>query len=154
MRKIFALLLIASALIAGCKNYGDRLKVNDKNEIYYKDGASKDDARKLADYFLKNGVFDSKTPQSVQLTKSTDTFNIKLVVDKKKAQEKLMNMESNFAALGMLISMQVFNGKPVRIMFADEYMKTFKEFKAVSMSMPADSATGNSSDKDSSQVAR
>lgn len=153
MRKIVSLLLMASALIAGCKNYGDRLKVNDKNEIYYKDGASKDDAQKLADYFLKSGVFDSKTPQSVQLTKSTDTFNIKLVVDKKKAQEKLTNMESNFTALGMLISMQVFNGKPVRIMFADEYMKTFKEFQAVSMGMPADS-TGSNSSADSSQMAR
>jgi pectate lyase len=117
----------------GCKSYGDKIKINDQSEVYYKDGATKEEAQKLGDFLLKNNYFDTKTEKSVQLTKDADTFDVRFVVDKARAQESLKETQETFSALGMLLSMEVFGGKYVSVMLADPYMKTFSEIKAVNL---------------------
>jgi hypothetical protein len=127
MGKLLSALIIVSIALSACNSYGDKLKVNDKSEVYYKDGATSEDAKKLGDYLLKEGYFDSTNEKSVQLSKTKDTFNVKFVVDKKRAEASLNETEATFTAFGMLLSMQVFDGKPTKVMLADPYMKTFRE---------------------------
>jgi hypothetical protein len=138
MRKILVFLSVIVFAI-GCNSYGDKIKINDKSEVYYKDGASKDEAKKLGDYLLQNGYFDTKSEKSIQLSKTKDTFNVKFVVDKKRAETGMKETESTFTALAMLLSYQVFNGKPTRIMLADQYMKTIREIPVQTLGGSQDS---------------
>jgi hypothetical protein len=149
MRKILGFLAVLVFLIS-CNSYGDKLKINDKSEVYYKDGATKEDAKKLGDYLLQNGYFDTKSQKSIQLSKNKDTFNVKFVVDKKRAESEMKDTEGTFTALGMLLSYQVFNGKPTRIMLADQYMKTFRELPAQTLGGSSSDSTANHTAPDSS----
>jgi len=132
MRKLFMLFCVAAVLVTACNSYGDKIKVNNKSEVYYKDGASKEEAQALGDFLLKNNYFDSLSEKTVQLTKTKDTFNVKFVVDKAKI-EKDANTEFLFQILGAAISSSVFKNKPVKIVLADTYIKAFKAFLPYSL---------------------
>jgi hypothetical protein len=151
MRKM-VLFLAVIILTTSCSSYGDKVKINDKSEVYYKDGASKEYAKKLGDYLLQNGYFDTKSDKSIQLTKTKDTFNVKFVVDKKRAETEMKETESTFTALGMLLSYQVFGGKPTRIMLADQYMKTFRELPPQTLGASTDSTADHSAADSTTEV--
>jgi hypothetical protein len=146
MRKLITLLLFIAVATASCNSYGDKLNINDKSEVYYKEGASKEDAKKLGDYLLKNNYFDTKSQKTVQLTKTKDTFNVKFVVDKTLAEKEASSIESTFTAFGMLLSLQVFDGKPTKVKLADKYLETFREIpvQTLGKGLPDNAATGNS----------
>jgi hypothetical protein len=148
MRKLLFLFCFATLVITACNSYGDKVKINDKSEVYYKDGASADDAQRLGNYLLKNNYFDSTNQKSVQLTKNKDTFNVKFVVDKAKVEQQ-GNSEFLFQILGAAISSGVFANKPVKVILADQYMKGFKDILPYSIGT-AD--TSGSAGKDSSDT--
>lgn len=154
MKQILIVFMFASFAVAGCNSYGDKVKVNDKSEVYYKEGASKEEAQKLGDYLLKNNYFDAKTEKSIQLTKTKDTFNVKFVVDRAMAEKEIPAIESTFTALGMLLSLQVFNGKPTKIMLADAYMKTFREIPVQTLGSQMSDSTAPVKTTDSSMISK
>ena len=139
MKKLVALFCFAALLVTACNSYGDKIKINDKSEVYYKDGASKDDAQRLGNFLLKNSYFDSLSEKSVQLTKNKDTFDVKFVVDKAKVEQQ-GNSEFLFQILGAAISSEVFANKPVKVILADQYMKGFKDVLPYSLEDPADTS--------------
>jgi len=149
MRKLFMLFCVAAVLVTACNSYGDKIKVNNKSEVYYKDGASKEEAQALGDFLLKNNYFDSLSEKTVQLTKTKDTFNVKFVVDKAKI-EKDANTEFLFQILGAAISSSVFKNKPVKIVLADTYMKAFKDVLPYSLNETPDSSGTNADDSSNS----
>ena len=124
MKKLLCLLLVISFL-AACSSYGDKYKVNEKSEVYYKDGMTSDDAKRLGDFLLKNGYFDSTSEKSVQLAKENDSIAVKFVVDKTKVSQT-EGADALFLIMGSAISSEVFMGKPLKIILADAYMKGFK----------------------------
>ena len=126
MRKLLLVLSVISIVLMACNSWGDKYMANDKSEVYYKDGATADDAKKLGDFLLKNNYFDSLTEKSVQLTKTVDTFNVKFVVDKEKVNQT-ENAEMLFTIMGAAISADVFSNKPVKVILADQQMKGFQE---------------------------
>lgn len=125
MKKLLSFLAIVS-IFAACKSYGDKYKVNDKSEIYFKDGMNADDAKRLGDFLVRNGYFDSTSSRSVQLTKAKDTINIKFVVDKAKVAEET-GADALFTIMGSAIKTEVFASKPVKVVLADEYMAGFRD---------------------------
>ncbi len=138
MRKLVLALLVSTALIA-CNSWGDKYMANDKSEVYYKDGATADDAKRLGDFLLKNNYFDSATEKSVQLTKTVDTFNVKFVVDKEKVSQT-ENADMLFTIMGAAISSDVFSGKPVKVILADTRMEGFKEIPTYTITVDTSSA--------------
>lgn len=127
MRKLsFVLFVVASTMMIACNSWGDKYMANDKSEVYYKDGATADDAKRLGNFLLENNYFDSLTEKSVQITKTVDTFNVKFVVDKAKVSET-ENADMLFTIMGAAISSDVFSGKPVKVILADTRMDGFKE---------------------------
>lgn len=139
MKKVLALLPLIILAIAACNSYGEKVKINDVSEVYYKgDGVNADDAKRLGDFLLKNNYFDTKTSKTVQLMKTSDTFDVKFVVDKTKVEQE-KNAEFLFQIMGTAISADVFHNKPVKIILADQYMKGFKEVPMYSTPAPADS---------------
>lgn len=125
MKKLLSILAVIT-IFAACKSYGDKYLVNEKSEIYYKDGMNADDAKRLGDFLVKNGYFDSTTNRSVQLAKTKDTINIKFVVDKTKIAEET-GADALFMIMGAAIKSEVFASKPLKIVLADAYMVGFKD---------------------------
>lgn len=138
MKRLLSLIAIVSVLFVACNSYGDKYTVKN-SEIYYKDGMTADDAKKLGDFLAKNGYFDSTNKKSVQLLKDKDSIAVKFVVDKAKVNEN-KGSEFLFTIIGSAISSEVFPGKPLRIELADPYMKTFK-------SIPIPAAAADSTTK-------
>jgi hypothetical protein len=141
MRKLLLILFtVASIMMIACNSWGDKYMANDKSEVYYKDGATADDAKRLGDFLLKNNYFDSATEKSVQVTKTVDTFNVKFVVDKEKVSQT-ENAEMLFTIMGAAISSDVFTGKPVKIILADTRMESFKEIPTYTSTIDTTSTT-------------
>lgn len=108
---------LAVLVLAGCSNYGDKVS-KDYLEVYYKDGITKDEAQKTANFLFElDKSNNSKTTKSFQLTGKGDTVLCKMVVNK----EKLDNMppDESFIMISNLLSDSVFNGRPVNFDLTD-----------------------------------
>jgi hypothetical protein len=134
MKKLLSVFLVACILTA-CSSYGEKYKVNEKSEIYYKDGMTSGDAKILGDFLVKNGYFDNQTEKTVQLGRENDTINIKFVVDKTKLTEDV-SADALFMIVGTAISTEVFGGKPLKIVLADQSLKGFRDMTVPGIEVP------------------
>lgn len=95
--------------------------------MYYKDGIKEEQAKKTADLFdmaIKSANPESSGRKSFQLTKTTDTVQLKMVADKDKLA-KIDNDASLYAIL-YLVSDSVFSGGPVNLVLTDDSFKGFQ----------------------------
>lgn len=129
MKKFLLLLVSVSMLATSCdifNNYGKKVKINDKNEVFYKgDGVTENDAKKLGAYLEKLGYFSGTKELSVQLTKNTDAYVVRFVFDKAAYEKSKDQLALNLWYWQDLISENVFDGKRTNIVLADEKMKDF-----------------------------
>lgn len=126
MKQLLTLMLAALILFTSCTNYGKKAK-SGNIEVYYKDGATKEQAQKTADLFLQAlqaSDPNDKATKSFQLTKPGDTLLMKMVVGDK-ARMTAAGDDAFYAMVG-LISDSVYNGKPVNISFTDNKFKAFR----------------------------
>ncbi|HEX6915477.1 MAG TPA: hypothetical protein VF145_09560 [Chitinophagaceae bacterium] len=151
MKKMILVCTLLSAAVCGCNNRGEKLMINDKSELYYKgDNVSADEAKRLGDFLLRNNYFDTISKKTVQLTKTVDTFNIRFAVDEDRVKNDA-GAEMLFSIMGSAISSMVYNGKPVKVILADQEMKDFKTFPVTGSqteepSLPAGDTTVTKSD--------
>ncbi len=107
----------------GC-GYGS--KVDHGNiEVYYTDGATKEEADRLGAYLLKTWQSPADR-RSVQIRKAGDGYQFRMVVKK-----EFQNDERTLKSLeleGARISRDVFNGAAVEAHACDERLKTLKTF--------------------------
>lgn len=134
MNKLFLSLLV-SMLFFACSKNGDKV-TKGYMEVYYKEGISKEQAEKTLDYFFprwKNK--DGETPKkSVQLSKSSDTVNFKMVSN----MEIMDKMEDElFYTTGNELSANLFNGAPVNVILTDKYFKTVRTYTFKKSDKPA-----------------
>jgi hypothetical protein len=132
MKQLILAIFIAAGLVA-CTNYGKKVS-QDYLEVYYKDGATKEEAQKTLDFLYPlwkeaDGKTDKK---SIQLTKSGDTINFRMVVDKAKLAQV---DDETFYTMSNLFSDTLYNGAPVNMVFSDNSFKpirtlVFKKIKA------------------------
>ncbi len=123
----FIFLLFAAALCISCNEYGNKITIAKKNEVYYKgDGVKEDDAKRLGDFLLKQGYFDSTSARSVQLTKDSATWIVKLVVDEEKLKGNATEVVMWMGILEMLMKEEVFAGADTRIELVDTTMSDIK----------------------------
>jgi hypothetical protein len=123
------LIFIASVFsITSCNNFGDKVNVEGtKGEVYFKDGASQADARKLGDFLKSDGFFSDQRAASVQITKDGDNYLVRFVYNKD-YYEKHPELDDFFKNYGARMSQELFEEKKVDIMLTDKYFKTFKNF--------------------------
>ncbi|MFL5772959.1 MAG: hypothetical protein ACJ75F_07370 [Flavisolibacter sp.] len=122
------LFVLASAFVlVSCNDYGKKVKINDNLEIYVKgDGVTQNDARKLGNYFAELSR-DSKNQKSLQLSKDSGKYEVKMVVDQERMKANAVTDES-FTALKTLIETQVFNNQPVKFTITDDHFKGLKSY--------------------------
>ncbi|MDQ6608474.1 MAG: hypothetical protein M3Y85_01480 [Bacteroidota bacterium] len=123
MKKNLLLLLPLFFILASCNlfsSFGKKVSFGE-SEVYYKgDGVTEADAKRLGDFLVEQEFFDKETPKSVQITNDGKDYLVHFVVDKKKVTSAA---RLNWWKYQYDISKDVFKGKPVRIILADDQLK-------------------------------
>jgi len=127
MRRSFFLLIASTAFIlVSCNNFGKRVKIDDTMEVYLKgDSVTESQAKKLGGY-LTNLWKESKNEKSLQLSKDSGMYVVRMVVDEGRLK-KDSTADLGFQALKFLLESQVFENKPVKFILTDN---TFKDIKS------------------------
>ncbi len=127
MKKPFLLLLSASIVFSSCEDYGKKVTINDKDEVYYKgDGVGEAEAKKLGDFLLKQGYFTTSDERSAQLTKDADAYIVKFVVNEEKLKQDEETAMLGFKVWQMWIQDNVFEGAKTKLVLADAEMNDLK----------------------------
>lgn len=103
-------------------NYGSKVN-NGVIEVYYRDGATKEEAERVAAFLVKQWA-EATDKRSVQIVKDGNTPVFRMVV--KKEFQNNNSMLSQLGFLGARMSRDVFNGEPIILEACDEYLKTVK----------------------------
>ena len=123
--------------------------INDQSEVYYKgEGVTEDDARKLGDFLLSQGYFNTVDQRSVQLSREKDSYVVKMVVDEEKVNTD-ETVLTGFKVWQMWIEESVFNGKQTKIVLANTELKTIKEVGEFSDQEKSELNTGSPQETDS-----
>ncbi|HMG67389.1 MAG TPA: hypothetical protein VK588_06880 [Chitinophagaceae bacterium] len=128
MKNIFSFvaLSVAGLVLLSCSNYGKKINIEGtKGEIYYKDGATENDAKKVGDFLKADGFIGNVKGASVQVSKQADDYLLRFVYDKD-YYEKTPGIEGFFKDYGVRMSKELFSGRRVDISLADKYFKDFK----------------------------
>lgn len=126
MRKLSVMFasLFALALVS-CNNYGKKITIDDTMEVYMKgDSVNENQAKKIGNYLVKLWS-DSKQKKSLQLTRDSGTYVVKMVVDESKLK-KDSTIDLSFMALKTLLEAEVFNNQQIKFVLTDN---TFKDIK-------------------------
>lgn len=123
MKQFILAVIIVTGLLS-CTNYGKKVS-QDYLEVYYKEGATKEEAQKTLDllYPLWKNEEGKTEKKSIQLTKSGDTINFRMVVDEKKLAQ---TGDETFHTMSNLFSDSLYNGAPVNMVFTDNKFKPIR----------------------------
>lgn len=125
MRKISTLIfIVTSILFSSCSNkeYGEELS-KDGVQLFYTDKVTKEEANNLLSYLVEEGFSDGTT-KTVQLNKSGNTYEFRMVV--KKGIEQDEEYITLFKDLTLELSESVFNYNPVDIHLCDDELETIR----------------------------
>lgn len=133
------LLLLAPAMLAlsSChffNSHGEKVTI-ENSAVYYKGGATEDQAKALGAYLLQIGYFDKQSEKTVHLAYENGQHVLHLVVDQQKLSEPV-DVAAAFWIMQPGLRQQVFNNSPIRIVLADAQLKTLhtidpiEEYKA------------------------
>ena len=118
-----AIILVFTLFLINCDNYGTLLEFND-NELYYTPSVSEREAYRLGEYLVDGGFFDSNSSLSVQLDKTGNTYEFRMVIKKGiEKDEEFIQIAKIFAND---LSEYVFNGFNVDIHLCDENLSTIR----------------------------
>jgi hypothetical protein len=127
MRKLSIILAsVFTLVLASCNDYGKKVTIDDSMEVYMKgDSVNENQAKKIGNYLVKLWS-DSKQKKSLQLSKDSGMYVVKMVVDEAKLKQD-STVDMSFMALKTLLEAEVFNNKQIKFVLTDN---TFKEIKA------------------------
>jgi len=120
---LFALpLLLASLLVMACDDHGKK-KTFHGTEIYYKSPVTESEVDKLGAYLIANELADGEK-KAVQLRKTGNTYEFRMVVKKSVEQEGWVRDWANM--LAMHLSESVFEGNSVDVHLCDDSLNTLR----------------------------
>jgi len=126
MKKGILLFMVATLLLTACNNYGKKAQINSKSEVYYKgDGVTEADAKKLGAFLVQNGFFNNTDERSVQLSKDSGAYVIRLVVDTDKVNKNKEEILSSFKAWQYIIAQNVFPDAETKLVLTNDHFEDF-----------------------------
>ena len=142
IKKLFALALCAVVLHSCGSDYGKKVQINEHLEVYYKgNNVTEADAKKLGTY-LADTWKEATNDKSLQLTKDSTVWVVRMVVDEEKVKAD-STIDISFMAVQYLLQSQVFNNEPVRFILCDGHFKDIKTFKETATAQnPVPETTG------------
>ena len=129
MKKINLLLLIICLLqFSSCNlSYGKKVKINDSLEVYIKgDSVTEDDGRKLGNYLAELWK-DAHNEKSLQLTKESGAYIVRMVVDEKMVKQDT-SLNASFEAVKSLLETEVFKTDKIKFIITDNQFNDIKSF--------------------------
>jgi hypothetical protein len=117
---IIGAILLGLLFVSSCSNYGKEKRFNG-TQIFYTSAVSENDVDKLITY-LVNSEFIDGGEKTVQLNKSGNTYEFRMVV--KKGIEQDQEYKDLGKIMGAEISQNVFEGQNVDVHFCDDKLKT------------------------------
>ncbi len=124
MKRILLLSASLMLLLSSCTDFGTKVQIDDKSEVYYKgEGVTEADAKKLGAYFKQIGVFSGAEEKAVQLSKDADAYVVKLVIKEDVVNKEREKYETIFWYWQDMISENVFDGKKTKIILTDNKFK-------------------------------
>jgi hypothetical protein len=115
-----SLALVLLSLVCGCNDFGTKLKFKG-GELYYTKTVNKDVAEKLGEQLVKDGFFTEEA-KTVQLNKSSDTYEVRLVI-KPEFQDDA-DYRRLLSIFGAELSQKVFSKAPLTVHICDTRLKT------------------------------
>jgi hypothetical protein len=103
-------------------NYGTELKFNG-GQLFYTSAVTKQEAEKLGNYLIKQDFFDGNS-KTMQLNKSGDTYELRMVI--KKGVDQDSDFIDGIKEFNNEISKNVFSSAPVETHLCDEKLKTIR----------------------------
>jgi hypothetical protein len=134
MKKIvilFSLVAVVASFTA-CNNYGTK-KMFDSTELYYTKDITDAQADEIGKYLKDEGFTEGET-KTVQIAKSGDTYQFRMVV--KEDYDKKEDFESIAAAFAYNLSKDILNDANVEVHFCDDKLKTLKVVKMAEYDRP------------------
>jgi hypothetical protein len=127
MKKLFTILAgVIAFVLVSCNNYGKKVKIDDTMEVYLKgDSVNENQAKQMGNYLVKLWS-DSKQQKSLQLSKDSGLYIVKMVVDEDKFK-KDTTVDVAFIALKTLLETEVFNNQQIKFVLTDN---TFNDIKS------------------------
>lgn len=121
--KLLLMFTMLSTLIYSCSSgYGKEKKFNGV-QLFYTSKVTEAQADKLGNYLISGG-FANGEKKTVQITKTGNTYEFRMVV--KKGIEKDEEYTKLFKSYARELSQNVFNGERVEIHLCDDKLKTLK----------------------------
>jgi hypothetical protein len=122
MKKIFTILILTISLMA-CRSYGDSISINEKSIVYYKGNVQVAEAKKLGDFLLLQGYFNTTDQKAVQLLKKGSTYMIRFIVEENDVQADRENVLFAFEVWRDWIQEHVFPNQSVQVELVNERLK-------------------------------
>jgi len=127
MKKFILPLLFVLLAFSSCTDYGKSVKINKHLEVYIKgENVTEAEAKKLGNY-LNNLSKDSNNDKSIQLSKDSNQYVVRMVVDEN-VIKKDTTVNQSFGALQFLLETEVFVGSKVKLILTDN---TFKDLNYI-----------------------
>ena len=104
--------------------YGKRVEINKEIEIFIKNGATEEEARKLGTY-IDTSWTSSNNKISFLLSKDSGFYTVRMVVDENKIKAD-STLDGSFRAMQYLIEEQVFKGNKVKLILTDDRFNDIK----------------------------
>ncbi len=106
--------------LSSCVNYGTKLDFKD-TEVYYTKNITEAEAKKFGEYLIKEDMAGGNK-SSIQLDKAGSTYQVRMVIDNSKANDK--ETLDAMKILAGQFSSNVFNKATTEIHICDDSFKT------------------------------
>lgn len=120
--KMFVLIFFISVILTSCDNYGNEKNFNGV-QLFYTSTITEAEANSLGSYLMEIEFADG-SEKTVQINKSNNTYEFRLVV--KKGIEQDQEYIDMFKVFAADLSTDVFNGEQVDVHLCDEYLNTLR----------------------------
>ena len=119
-------MLSSSFFLVSCNDYGKKVKISDKTEIYIKKDATEDEAKKLGAYI--ESLSKDNNEKSFQLSKENGDYTVRMVINQDEVK-KDPSLKMSFMALRFLFNDKVFTGSNVKMILTDNHFKDLETVK-------------------------
>lgn len=128
MTKIFtlSLLFVGALFVSSCADYGEKVEQGE-NEVFYKDGATKEQAQKVLDILIESGAFNPDVESSAQVLKEDDRYIVNIIVREELRESE--EVHDFLETIGQQMVYDVFEGDPLTVNITDEKFEVLKEIK-------------------------
>ncbi|MCL2044628.1 MAG: SH3 domain-containing protein [Treponema sp.] len=110
-----------SLLAAGCGAGFGKVKTFHGTEVYYTSAVTESEVDLLGAFLITEGFADGDV-QTVQLSKTGETFEFRIVIERD--EEEDLFLREILQEFAIILSQNVFNGSPVDIHLCDERLQT------------------------------